>query len=155
MSRASELRDAIRDELENQLDDQTVDRCVLPRYKPEELEAGPRVVVRIGSRESSLNQGPDEISIVIQVGVVGIDPDHSESAEGVTFTDALISKVDEYDALLEQVMLLWLNRGPMSEPICHHTPRHISPGVDIDYDRLEREGIYLSFFQVTYRDSRE
>lgn len=148
MSRASDVRDGIVAELQTDFPDNTVSAFIIPRWTREDLTAGPQIGVRVGSRDLLLNQGPDEKQIGIEIGVVGITPDTTEATTEV-------AKVDEYDALLESIIALYMNGGRLSRGgIADHFPVAIEQSVQFDPDQL-RQGVYLSLITVTYQDTED
>lgn len=155
MSRASDLRDAIVSELQTLLgESQPVDAFILPRYEREDLRSGPRVAVRVGARLPETGQANNQTSVVIQVGVVGIGPDATTLSSGQTYAAAELAKIDQYDTLMEQLIGYWQG-GAMDGGIAEHHPREISQTFLFDSEKLQNEMIYLSLFEITYRDSVE
>lgn len=153
MSRASDVRDALKTELETLLS-RTVDRFVIPRFTREELEAGPRVMVRVGGRNLSFDEGPDTTNVLIDVGVAGVTPNSSELE--TTFAEAEIDQCDSFDALMETVIALWMNDGPLSRAgIAEHFPVDITQVIPFDAQEFNNKGVYFTMIQITYRDSRD
>ncbi|MCD0460063.1 hypothetical protein [Roseiconus lacunae] len=149
MSRASDLRQAIKSELETHFPSHSVDEFLIPRYERSELNDGPRIVVRSGTRGLSLNQGPDEVTNSVEVGVVGVPDPKSTPAQA-------LAKFDEYDGLLEQIIALWINDGPLANAgVAEHFPIEIEQSNQFDVERLYSEGVYLSMIRITYRDSED
>lgn len=155
MSRASDLCNGLVTELIAALGpDQPVQRFLVPRFKRAELQSGPRVVVRIGSRALAMDQGPDTTDVIIEVGVVGLTP----LGVGVetTFDSDAIALSDTYDALLETLIALWMHGGALARGgIANHYPISISQAIQFDPENLYSDGIYLSVIQITYRDSED
>lgn len=154
MSRASDLRDGIKTELETDFGGSyTVDAFIIPRWTREDLASGARIAVRVGGRNLQWNQGPDEKDVAIQVGVVGITPDGATATAG--FAALELSKVDEYDGLLESIIDLWMNNGRLSgKGVGDHYPVNISQPIQFDPQQLEK-GVYLTMIEITYRDSED
>lgn len=152
MSIASDVRDAVVSALQTELPSYTVDKFVIPYYRKEQLADAPRIICRVGNREISTNQGPDSCNIMIDVGVVGAGPDGSKVAEGTTFTEAEIDRIDTYDALIETLIALWSDGGNLrSEEMNNHRFHQIQQKIHFDAAWLRQEGVYLSLFQLTYR----
>ncbi|MDM4014633.1 hypothetical protein [Roseiconus lacunae] len=155
MSRASDVRDALATELRTLLGpDQPVDRFIVPRFKREELVDGPRVVVRVGGRQLSMEDGPDTTEVSIEVGVVGVLPDAANVE--TTFAEAEIEACDSYDELLETIIAFWMNDGPLAYAgIADHFPVAIEQAIQFDASKLYSEGVYLTMIRITYRDSED
>ena len=149
MSRASDVRDAIANELTGRFDPLPVDKFLLPTYERASLESSSRIVIRNGGRELSLQQGADETRVIIQVGVVGIMPEK----QSTDYEAECLAKGDEIDGVVEQLIALWMNRGALWK-VCfaEHRLYDIGQAIQFDPDRLYKEGVYLSMIQLTYRD---
>ena len=154
MSRASDLRDGIVTELTTDFGGSySIEAFITPRWTREELASGPRVGVRIGGRELTLGHGADQTDVTIQVGVVGITPDGASATEG--YKKLELDAVDAYDALLESIVALWMNRGRlMGKGVAEHYPVSITQAIQFDAQQLER-GVYLTLIEITYRDSED
>ena len=160
MSRASDLRDAIREYIEENLDEshsvQSFDRVVIPKYRRDNLKAGPRVAVWVASRDPNVMQGPDTTDIIIGVGVAGVGPDQSEVPSDQDYQEAEIDRSDSYDDIAEALLAFWMNRGELAKRgICEHSLRNIKHSIRLDRDHFENHSGHFSFFLLTYRDSED
>ena len=152
MSKASDVRDAVVAALKGQLDSsQPVDKFVLPHYQRKDLTSR-RVIVRVGNREVGTNQGGDTCNVMIDVGVVGRGPDGSDLESGESYSDAELDEIDEHDGLIETLLDLWIDSGPLrSVVMAEHRFYDVRQGLHIDAARLRKDGVYLSIFQLIYR----
>jgi hypothetical protein len=153
MSRASDVRDALAAALRLQDLGATVDVFLIPAYDREELIDSPRVVVRVGGRELTIDQGADTRNIVIEVGVVGVTP-LREELDTDEYREAQIAKCDEFDELMEQVIGLFTPDGPLrSEPMAGHQFFDLTQAIQFDPQKLYSENTWLSLIRLTYTDS--
>lgn len=153
MSKASTLRDAVVTELEAEFPSYTVEAFIWPHWTREQLLTGPRVAVRIGGRQVQLGHGIDQTDVTIEVGVVGVMPEGS-SATG--YDELARDKCDEFDGMIEALMALWINGGRLSKSdVGDHYPVAIEQVIQFDPEQLYQKGVYLSMFQITYRDSED
>ena len=151
MSKASDVRDELVTELSGHFPSRAVDPFILPRYERKELTDGARIAVRNGGREIRLDQGPDQIDVIIEIAVVGITPENSGQTDEQYRTDE-IAACDGFDELIQ----LWMNNGPLAYAgIAGHSLQNIEQAVQFDAERLHREGVYLSMIRLTYRDSED
>ncbi|QDT07796.1 hypothetical protein K227x_62240 [Rubripirellula lacrimiformis] len=155
MSRASDVRDAVAEAIKERLTDQTVETFLVPHYTREELDSGPRIIVRFGARELRVDQGPDERDIEIEVGTVGVTPERKDHEESV-YRAAQVAACDGFDGLMESVIALWTPNGPLSRcGMAEHAFDSIDQAINFDATKLYNEGIWLSMIQLTYRDSQD
>ncbi len=153
MSKASDLRDAVVAEIETDFPSYTVESFVWPNWTREELLAGPRVAVRIGGRQVQLGHGIDQTDVTIEVGVVGVMP---EGVAETAYSTAARDKCDEFDGIVESLIGLWINGGRLSRSdVGDHYPVAIEQAIQFDPEQLYQKGVYLSMFQITYRDSED
>lgn len=156
MSRASDLRDAVHDELATRLD-RTVDAVLVPGYSRKELDSfdGPRVWVRRGRRRVSVGQGPDTRLVVIEVGLAGLLPEKAEGGETKAgYLAQRLAAADSFDDLLEDVIGLWTPNGPLCECyLAGHSFVSIDEVQVFDAQKLDETGIYIPVLQITYFDS--
>ena len=154
MSKASEVRDAVKAALATELPLQTVETFVIPNYTREELDDGARVIVRNGGRDIRLGQGIDETDVIVEVGVVGICP--QKSNEVTTYTAEELDAVDSHDGIMESVIELFMHNGNLSRcPMANHWLTSITQVIQFDPQKLYADGIWLSVIQLTYRDSED
>lgn len=156
MSRASDLRDAVRDELATRLE-RTVDAVLVPAYSREELASfdGPRVWVRRGRRRVSAEQGPDTRLVVIEVGLAGLLPEKAEGGETKAgYLAQRLAAADSFDDLLERTLSFWTPCGPLSECyLAEHSFVSIDEVQVFDAKEMDKTGIYIPVLQITYFDS--
>lgn len=155
MSKASDLRDAVRDELQSRFTEYSVDSFVLPRYERSELADGPRIVVRNAVRSVSMDEGPDVTTVAIQIGVIGLVTTSSGNSPSER-RQSECDKADALDELFESLISLWMNDGDLANVgISEHWPVEVEQEIQFDSTLLDTEGIYLSIFRVNFQDSRE
>lgn len=153
MSRASNLRDEVKDAIASALPTNTVEVFLVPRYSREELQSGPRIVVRTGGRDVRTMQGPDERDVIIEVGIVGATPESKSSSESINRA-AVVAAGDAFDGLMEQVIALWSPNGTLSRyGLAEHRFVGISQAINFDPNKLYNDGVWLSLIQLTYQDS--
>lgn len=158
MSKASDVRDAVLDALQTQLTGQTVEAFVVPNYTNEELQSGPRVIVRNGGRNVSVGQGVDTQEVFVEVGVVGVvGPKASAST---TYKAEELAKADEYDLLMESIIDLWRESDSETGPLrrvgmANHSFEAINQAIQVDAAKLYDESVWLSMIRLTYRDSED
>ena len=155
MSKASDVRDELVTELSGHFPSRAVDPFILPRFERKELSDGARIAVRNGGREIRLDQGPDQIDVIIEIAVVGITPENSGQTD-VQYLSDEFAACDGFDELMEELIQLWMNNGPLAYAgIAGHSLQNIEQAVQFDAERLHREGVYLSMIRLTYRDSED
>lgn len=153
MSRRSDVRDAVIEAVQSAIPSRSVESVVVPQYSREELESGPRICVRYGSRDTNVDQGPDETNISIEIGVIGITPKR-ESSSDQQYREQTVVACDEYDELMEQIIALWTPNGPLAYTgMADHAFRGLKQAIDFDPQKLYAEGIWLSMIRLTYQDS--
>lgn len=135
------------------LPEESIDKFLVPNYSREELNSGPRIAVRFGARELSLEQGPDERDVVIEVGVIGVTPAREALTEA-DYRAAQVAACDGFDGLMESVVALWTPDGPLEfAGMADHSFAGISQSINFDPQKLYDESIWLSVIQLTYRDT--
>jgi hypothetical protein len=138
--------------LQSELPGETVEAFYVPNYTREQLESGPRIVVRNAGRTLTHRQGPDAREVQIQVGVIGVVPEQSST----TYRTDELSQLDEYDELIEQIIGLWTPEGPLTRAgMAEHSFESIEQVTAFDAQKLYGEGVFLSILQLTYRDSED
>lgn len=153
MSRASAVRDAVLAALAAELPGETVEAFIIPQYTREEIADGRRIAVRFGSRELSVNQGPDERNVSIEVAVVGLVPGFDSDSPG-DFRTQQVAAVDELDGVVESIIALWTPGGALRRKgMAEHSFVEIEHPVNFDPRKLYDEGIFLSVLVVNYEDS--
>lgn len=158
MSRATELRDEIAAEIDARLGGGTpVDVVLYPDYKREELDAGPRVIVRRGLRSVEIDQGPDIRQVVIEVGVVGLlKASEGESPTVTTRRAQELAESDSFDDLLESIIAFWSPNGPLQScGIAEHQFVSLDEVQSLDTRKLYESGVHLSLIALTYEDSAD
>lgn len=153
MSRASDVRDAVKDAIVSALPSNTVEVFLVPQYTREELTSGPRIAVRFGARELRVEQGPDERDVIIEVGVIGITPERSNKSES-DYRAAQVAACDTFDTLMESVIALWTPNGSLSQTgMANHRFVGIEQTINFDPQKLYSEGVWLSMVRLTYQDT--
>lgn len=157
MSRASDLRNAVREQLAERLD-RTVDSVVVPDYSREELVSfgEPRVFVRHGGRTVELEQGPAERIVTVDVGVaIALGPATGQYPTEASYRAEATTQVDEADGILESIIDLWLPNGPLLRcGLAHHSFHGIDRAV-FDASKLYEKRVWLSLAGIQFRDSRD
>ena len=154
MSKASDVRDAVLAAIDEELPDETVEAFIVPSFTREELASGPRVIVRVGGREFAIDQGVDETSVLIEVGVVGLAPKREDHS--VEYRTEMLAVIDTFDHLMESVIALFINGGALSRaPMSNHWLNGASQIIQLDAQKFYADGIWLSVIQLTYRDSED
>lgn len=157
MSRASTLRDEIIADLQAvpALSGETITAWYVPRFTREQLASGRRIVVRSAAREIGSNQGPDDISVTIEVGVVGLVSSRTDLAEADAEA-AVVTACDALDGLTETLIGLWAPNGSLAS---QHTSTHrfvsLSQPVFFDVERLNNDGIWLSVLSLVFMDQND
>lgn len=140
-------------ELQSALTGQTIEAFIIPSYTREELSSGPRIAVRYGAREMEVNQGPDQRTVAIEIGVVGVLPERGDASED-SYRLASVAACDSFDLLTEQVIALWTPNGTLSRSgLANHRFVRIRQSINFDPKKLYEEDIFLSMVEVTYEDA--
>ncbi len=150
MSRASKVRDAVIAALNEQITNLGAEAFIVPDYEREELESGPKVAVRFGSRTTSANQGPDERDIVIEVCVIGLLPPRGDD----DYRAATVAAVDSFDDLTESIIALWTPSGVLARcGMADHRFTDIDQDSAFDPEQLHSHGIWVSMVSLTFQDT--
>lgn len=153
MSRASAVRDAIVEALEDRFTDTEVETFVVPDYTREDFIDGPRIGVRLGGRELTIDQGVDTRNVIIEVGVIGITPE-KEGATTSEYRDQVVEACDEFDSLMEEILELWTPDGPLRyEGMAEHSFMTVEQPTQFDAQQLYTSGLWVSLIRLTYQDS--
>lgn len=153
MSKAGEVRDAVVAALVSAFPSESVEPFVTPNYTKEEL-TDRRIIVRFSNRNLTLNQGPDEQQVVIDVGVIGSPLQRIDSTD--PYRKEEVIAIDELETLMESIIALWMHDGSLSDcGMASHVLMDIDQAFQFDADRFYNHGIYLTMFQITYQDSRD
>lgn len=153
MSRRSDLRDAVVVALQERLPDENIESFIVNDYTQDDLEEGPRIVVRVGTRKLSSDQGPDDQRVLIEIGVIGATKERGTSEPSDHRKD-LVKDCDSFDDLMDSVVSQWVPNGPLSQKgLAEHSFQMISQPFDFDPKKIRNEGIWLSMIQLTYLDS--
>lgn len=154
MSRASNLRDTIRDEVAKDTELPVVS-VVVPSFSPEELKAGPRVAVKAVRRQLEVAMGPDLRQVDISVALFGL----SAEASGFDITkdgyrEQEVELCDSYDTTMEELIGLFVPGGRLSRAyLAGHRIDDITQETLFDLPHYYENGIYVSAFTVTYVDT--
>jgi hypothetical protein len=153
MSRQSLVRDAVVAELKTRISGYPIESFIVPHYRREDLEAGPRICVRSGARELRVDQGPDGRDVMIEVGVIGITKERKEIDEE-SYRNAIVADADLFDGVMETLIALWTPNGPLSRVgLAEHRFVGIDQAINFDAAKLYNDGIWLSMIQLTYQDT--
>lgn len=155
MSRASDLRDEIADWLQGQQPNYQVDKVYYPNYQLTELKSKPRIFVAIGGRTMTIGQAIDPTDVHIDIGLAGIANTHDKDASGTPPRDAMRDKIDEFDGLYETLFRYWQNSNDMHGEDFRFVgieQGRFAPGSHFDVQKLIEDGVYITFFRLTYRD---
>lgn len=153
MSRASAVRDAIVEALEDRFTDTEVETFVVPDYTREDFIDGPRIGVRLGGRELTIDQGVDARNVIIEVGVIGITPE-KEGATTSEYRVQVVEACDEFDSLMEEILELWTPYGPLRyEGMAEHSFVTVEQPTQFDAQQLYTSGLWVSLIRLTYQDS--
>ena len=157
MSKAGDVRDAVAAELQTILGSgQPVDSGVLPNFDKDLLKAdGPRVYVRTAGRDVTIDHGYEPTDVLIDVGVVALITDTSETASGKPIEETERERFDEADTLVESLYPLWWKGGDMFCGMAEHMVIDIAQPVYCDFEKLNTDGIFFAVLRITYRDSED
>lgn len=157
MSRASDVRDAVREQIAERLD-LTVDVVAVPDYSKEELAGfdAPRVFVRMNGRSVPFGQGPIDRFVMVDVGVaIALGPSTSQYPSDASYRTEVASQVDVADGILESIIDLWIPNGPLLRcGLAHHSFHGIERAV-FDAAQLYEKRVWLSLAEIQFRDSRD
>lgn len=147
------MRDAVITALAAALPDETIEAFIIPQYTREEVAGGRRIAVRFGSRDLSVEQGPDERNVSIEVAVVGLVPGF-DSEVPKNFREQQVAAVDVFDGVVESIIALWSPDGSLRRKgMADHSFVEIEHPVNFDPRKLYDEGVFLSVLVLTYQDS--
>lgn len=153
MSRKSDLRTAIRDELDTRLAGHDVDEVKIPDYDNEELKDGPRVYVRDGVRTIEVEQGPDARIVTVVVGIAGsYKPMEGPQVKKTDYRAQQLAESDAFDDLAEQIIGFWSPDGPLSRcDIAEHRFQGLEESVDLQ--RLFTNNLHIGELTLSYYDT--
>jgi hypothetical protein len=158
VSRASDLRDALRDILKAAFPEVQVDSAVVPTYDREEL-LDPRICVMISTRNIDATQGPDTRDVVLSIGVLAATPElEGPSLDEEQRREQELKATDAFDDLFEQVLALWTPTSTAQQAyldVAEHRWRSIEQTQAIDFSMYRERGVWLAVAFVTYRDNRD
>lgn len=155
MSRASDVRDAIVEDLQTQFPDETVETFIIPDFTREELATQRRIGVRIGSRSIAVDQGPDDRQVVIEVAVIGVVSEKTGSTDS-SYRAQAVTDCDAFDLLMESIIAKWTPGGVFRNTgMADHRFVSLEQSVQFDVAKLYSEGLWLSLIQLTYQDCND
>lgn len=126
---------------------------MVPDYTREDFTDGPRIGVRCGGRELTIDQGVDTRNVIIEVGVIGITPE-KEGPTTSEYREQVVEACDEFDALMEEVLALWTPDGPLRfEGMAEHSFVMLEQPTQFDAQQLYTSGLWVSLIRLTYQDS--
>ncbi|MEO1525789.1 MAG: hypothetical protein AAFX06_10145 [Planctomycetota bacterium] len=159
MSRASTLRDAIRNELALIYTTETVESVVYPDYTVEELAASPnrrRIWVARSTRELDVMQGPDEAFVSIIIGVSGALSTSNTATTSDAFRAERLAESDGHDDVVESIFGLFMPNELYSDGgFGDFAFRSITETVGIDLDEFRETGIHVSALTTRWFDTRD
>jgi hypothetical protein len=139
--------------LEDRFTDTEVETFVVPDYTREDFIDGPRIGVRLGGRELTIDQGVDARNVIIEVGVIGITPE-KEGATTSEYRVQVVEACDEFDSLMEEILELWTPYGPLRyEGMAEHSFVTVEQPTQFDAQQLYTSGLWVSLIRLTYQDS--
>lgn len=142
--------------LKAQLPSYTVESCVVPYYRREELTE-PIICICLNGREFEIEMGPDQRDVIIGVGIAGA----VGSVEGYGKTrearlKKLVAETDALDGIVEQIVAMFSPNGTLSEmDMAEHVLQNISQPVFVDAPTYQEKGVWLTVLLLTFRDSED